>query len=229
MSDGTPSRKTGTLFWLPVILDDERLDPVETLLLVGLADHVDDQDEGFVGIDRLAKRARCSYPTAKRRMASLTERGAVERHRKRRDDGNLSVYSYRLSRTFFALQGINLIPDQGSSGRAMTRDHPGDPAEPPRTEPPRTDGGSTSSPRPKSRKTTLPGGWAPTDQHRFLARAEGVDCEREAAKFRDHAIAKRSTYVDWDAAFRTWLRKAGEWAGPRRDVSDDGFRAVWDA
>jgi DNA-binding MarR family transcriptional regulator len=100
--------------WLPVVLDDRRLDAAETLLLVGLAEHVNDKDECFVGITHLAARARCSYATAKRRLDTLAGRGVIARERNRRDDGNLSVYTYRLERSFFGLQGLRLSSDHGS-------------------------------------------------------------------------------------------------------------------
>lgn len=63
------------------------------------------------------------------------------------------------------------------------------------------------------RKTRLPDGWRPTAQHRERAQIEGVDCDREAEKFRAHHGAKGSRFVSWNRAFTTWLLKAGEWAG----------------
>lgn len=136
MSESTRSGKTGTLFWLPVLLDCDKLDPTDTLLLIALADHVGDDDACFVGIERLSQRARVGYSTAKRRLTALEQRGVLSRTRRRRDDGNLSVYAYHLERTFFGLQGLTSSPDHGSPERALTMAHPGEPAEPPRTEPP---------------------------------------------------------------------------------------------
>ena len=64
---------------------------------------------------------------------------------------------------------------------------------------------------PKKRKSKLPAGWEPNDLHRQLAKREGVDCDREAANFRDHAAANGRRQLDWDASFRTWLRKASDY------------------
>ena len=54
----------------------------------------------------------------------------------------------------------------------------------------------------------MPDGWAPRSEELALARDLGVDPTREAASFRDHHSAKGSRFVDWHAAFRTWLRNA---------------------
>lgn len=124
--------RTGTLYWLPLILDDDTLDPTETLLLIALADHVDADDSCFVGIERLAKRARVSYATARRRLKALEERKLIERGRRRRSDGNLSVYDYVLQRDVLAL---NLSGDQRSATRAVITAHDDERAEVPRDEP----------------------------------------------------------------------------------------------
>ena len=72
-----------------------------------------------------------------------------------------------------------------------------------------------SNPKPGRKakaETTMPDGWQPSEAHSALATEMGVDMAREAAKFADHHQAKGSVFRDWDAAFRTWLRNAGDWA-----------------
>lgn len=67
----------------------------------------------------------------------------------------------------------------------------------------------------RSRKrpdTPLPADWQPNESHSHAAAEAGVDRDREAAKFRDHALAADRRAADWNAAFRNWLRKAGEFA-----------------
>lgn len=125
--------RTGTLSWLGPILADESLDPTETLLMIGLADHVDAQDECFVGIAILAKYARVSYGTARRRLAALEAAGRLTRVRRRRSDGNLSTYTWTLVRP---VPARNLRDDQRASRDALTSGHQGARAEPPSVEPP---------------------------------------------------------------------------------------------
>jgi DNA-binding transcriptional MocR family regulator len=96
-------RQTGTLFWLPVILDCEDLDPTETLLLVAMADHIDADDQCWPGIDTLAAAARVSYPTASRRLKALVDRGFITRERRHSQHGHLSSYTYTFVREAFGL------------------------------------------------------------------------------------------------------------------------------
>jgi hypothetical protein len=58
------------------------------------------------------------------------------------------------------------------------------------------------------RSVAMPGDWAPRSDELELARSLSVDPSKEAAAFRDHHSAKGSRFVDWNAAFRTWLRNA---------------------
>jgi hypothetical protein len=61
--------------------------------------------------------------------------------------------------------------------------------------------------------SAIPDDWSPTDAHREQAAAlPGVDVDVEASKFRDHAEANDRRQVSWDAAFRMWLTRAGEYA-----------------
>jgi hypothetical protein len=58
------------------------------------------------------------------------------------------------------------------------------------------------------RSISIPVEWAPRSDELALARELGVDPAKEHASFRDHHTAKGSRFVDWNAAFRTWLRNA---------------------
>jgi replication protein O len=67
-----------------------------------------------------------------------------------------------------------------------------------------------------ARATRIPEDFAPSSAHRSLAHEKGVDLDEELERFRDHFRAKAgrdATKLDWDAAFRNWIRKAGEWKG----------------
>lgn len=77
-----------------------------------------------------------------------------------------------------------------------------------------------TKPKPKRAKRSpppevpLPAGWAPSAELLSWARnTQAVALPEavvyaEADKFRDRALAKGTEHVDWDAAFRTWLRNA---------------------
>lgn len=60
----------------------------------------------------------------------------------------------------------------------------------------------------RKRAHALPKDWQPNDDHRAIAAERGVDCDFEATQMRDWALGKGETGKDWDARFRTWLRRA---------------------
>jgi hypothetical protein len=64
-------------------------------------------------------------------------------------------------------------------------------------------------PKPK-RKTILTDDWQPNEAHANLSRDLGVDLMIQAEAFRDYEAAHRRLMADWDACFRTWLRKSAE-------------------
>lgn len=74
--------------------------------------------------------------------------------------------------------------------------------------------GEQASPDPAPRKprgsrkkpvTALPENWQPRPHERDKAVSLGLDCDREAQRFRDYHVSKGNVFADWDAAFRTWL------------------------
>ena len=67
----------------------------------------------------------------------------------------------------------------------------------------------------KAPSVRLPAEWRPGDGHHAIAHERGVDLELELANFRDHAKANDRRAVDWDAAFRTWLRRSTPTRQPR--------------
>ena len=56
--------------------------------------------------------------------------------------------------------------------------------------------------------------WEPNDKHQTLASELRLEIERQVEDFRDHAAAKGRKLLDWDAAFRMWLRKSKDWERP---------------
>lgn len=70
-----------------------------------------------------------------------------------------------------------------------------------------------------TRKHRLPADWQPREQERQNARGKGLDCDAEAAAFRDHHQAKGEPMLDWHAAFRTWLRNALKFSNRARQGS----------
>ena len=68
-------------------------------------------------------------------------------------------------------------------------------------------GGTPSRKRPGRR---LPDDFKPSDAHRELAKNEGVDLDREFARFVDYWQGEGKPKADWDATLRNWIRRAAD-------------------
>lgn len=51
----------------------------------------------------------------------------------------------------------------------------------------------------------------PNDSHYIICASGDLDAEKEKDKFIDHFLKTGKKYIDWNAAFRNWLRKAAEY------------------
>ncbi|MFE6645699.1 helix-turn-helix domain-containing protein [Nocardioides sp. NPDC057772] len=93
---------------------------------------------------------------------------------------------------------------------------------------------SASSPppvKPKAKRATArPADFRPSDSHVALAAEQGIDLRDEWPKFCDFHDAKGSTFKDWDAALRTWIRNARTFSrpGPARHTGNPSG-VDWDA
>lgn len=68
----------------------------------------------------------------------------------------------------------------------------------------------------RSQKTRLPDNWQPKPEHHATAHRLHLNIDSEAEDFRNHAQAKGRRLVDWDAGFRSWLKKSAEYAQERQ-------------
>lgn len=93
---------------------------------------------------------------------------------------------------------------------------------------------SPSSPsESRKRATQRPSDWQPNLKHHDMCSQLELKLEEELEKFADHHDSKGSTFKDWDAAFRTWLRNAAKWGRSSRNPygkqqeTDDLFDAAY--
>jgi hypothetical protein len=70
----------------------------------------------------------------------------------------------------------------------------------------------------RKQKTALPESFEPNETCRKKAASLDVPLEHELEKFKDFHDSKGNKYVDWQAAFRTWLAKAAEFRASRANV-----------
>ena len=82
-----------------------------------------------------------------------------------------------------------------------------------RTDQNRSDGEVSPTPtKVGQRASGFPEGFQFNERAEAMAKGYALNVHKEFAAFRDHHTAKGSTFKDWDAAFRTWLRNAVKFA-----------------
>lgn len=68
-----------------------------------------------------------------------------------------------------------------------------------------------------ARGTRLPADWQPSDEHKAYAEQHQVDWRKEVEAFKDWwsaAAGSKGVKLDWDATWRTWVRRAPKAAAP---------------
>lgn len=97
------------------------------------------------------------------------------------------------------------------------------PAVQQRTKTTSTEGDGGTKRRTKLELTELPAPWAEIAKGLLPA---GADSKNEFAKFRDHHVGKGTLAADWPATWRTWCRKATEFAPRGARSGLDAQRAL---
>lgn len=75
-----------------------------------------------------------------------------------------------------------------------------------------------------SRATAMPDGFTPNQSHERLAVESRLNLQAEFEQFCDYHRGKGSTFADWDAALRTWLRNAVRFKPTARGQPVETFR-----
>jgi hypothetical protein len=178
--------------------------------MLALADYADDQGMLYPSIDALSKKTRLS-----RRQIQRLEQTLIEQ-------GHLRVVANPqggAGKTKILQLTITEVMHRGDA------DVTGDISE--RVTKPAKKGDTATSPEPynhhkkKVKRTralvnkALPEDFRPTDDHEHLAADLGLNLQAEFVKFKDHHAAKGSTFKDWSAALRTWLRNAAAFRDSR--------------
>ena len=102
-----------------------------------------------------------------------------------------------------------------------------EPVDPP-CGPPEGDNHATKR-KPKKRAGPIPPDFVPSDADRAMAAEMGLDIRSEIAELRDWTTAKGQTYVDWNAALRSQMRRKDKRAvvvGPAATPCRPAFASV---
>lgn len=203
----------------------------EMLLALALADHADDGGNNiFPSIKALAEKTRQSERTVQYQLRRMEESGWLMRVGYG-NGGRSQTTEYRISPIW--VKGADIAPLQKGANddkKGATDDTKGCNPRQKRVqrvapaknrhrtikEPSVTVIGAGAQKREPSRATVLPDGFAPNETAVAMAAELGLNLAAEQAAFKDHHAANGSTFKDWQAALRTWLRNAARFA--RRDA-----------
>lgn len=100
-----------TLSWA---WEQELTNPTQKLVLLALADHADDNGTCWPSMNLIADRCLLSTRQVQRIAADLEQHGLISRERRRRPDGSLGTYTYRLNMS---------VPQSGTTGHPCPVDH----------------------------------------------------------------------------------------------------------
>ena len=147
-------------------------------------------------INRRLEQHRTKAASISKKRAELGKAGAAKRWQ---TDGNSHSNSHSNSHEFANGKLIASIPYQ---------------TIPIQTKPSQEQDTPLSPPKGGKRAMQMPKGFAPSESHREFAAEHGVNLDAEFDAFSDYHRSKGSTFKDWDAALRTWLRNAKKFAKP---------------
>lgn len=189
-----------------------RLDePAMKAVLIGIANHANPKGEAWPSIERLCLYSGYSESTVRRAIKSLVDEGLLEVIER---EGRSHLYHLK---GCHGDRGVTVTGVSPCKGRGVMVT-----PEPLRT----------IKPQKKDKHATrLPSDWQASDSLRAWAQSEHphIEVDHEAAQFRDYWLASGGTKLDWDAAFRTWIRRARPMGATRSSAARPTSAALVDA
>lgn len=178
----------------------------DLLVLLALADFADEKGCSWPSIDAIAKKARISQRAVQRHIKSLEESGEIE---VQVQAGAYGTNRYLLKHTQAppeALGGVSSVQGDNLSGGVTSAVRKSDHEwHPNRKE---SSGTVKQVAFKRARAVRLPDDFTPNSTAETLSAQLGVDLHEELERFRDHHGARATLMVDWQLAFKSWLRKA---------------------
>ena len=199
------------------------------LVLLALADYANDEGECWPSIASIAQKARMTERGTQKILRQLEAEGWVKittgNGRKgcnryvinpERETPNVDAKTpndvhpeHRSPRTTFTPNVDAKTPNVDAKTPNV------DTPEPSRTviEPSENLIGGDNAPDPPKRRRAIaiPENWVPSDaniQHALSKKLSPEEIDNEADQFRNHHLARGTTFKDWDAAWRTWVGNA---------------------
>ncbi|HCQ7276388.1 TPA: helix-turn-helix domain-containing protein [Citrobacter freundii] len=186
--------------------------PLRKLVLLKLADNASDQGECWPSYQYIADQCEISKRSVMSHIDDLCQSGLLKKVFRKGPKGN-STNIYILT-----LPSAGDSPPSagdslgGSAGAAPRISHSFEPVNEPNSLSAREGFMSEAA---KRRIGISPGGeiplppmFKPSEEHIAMAREKGVSIETELLNFKDYHTARGTMLLDWNSAFRVWIRNA---------------------
>lgn len=191
------------------------------IVLVALDMHVNDMgDPAFPSYGRLATLTSLSSRSVMDHVAIAEEAGWLKREKRFNKEGRQQSNLFYLQVPHHLAMASNAAdePAEGSGGgeTGSPMGEGGSPSGVKQVHPEVTIGKNHS--KEIKRASALPSDFAVTDEMRKWSTENGLSAPDDLIdSFRDYHLAKGSTYKDWTAAFRTWIRNDKRFRASRSD------------
>ncbi|WP_426739475.1 helix-turn-helix domain-containing protein [Enterobacter cloacae complex sp. 400B2] len=186
--------------------------PLRKLVLLKLADNASDQGECWPSYQYIADQCEISKRSVMSHIDDLCQSGLLKKVFRKGPKGNsTNIYILTLPSAGDSLPsaGDSL---GGSAGAAPRISHSFEPVNEPNSLSGREGFMSEAA---KRRIGISPNGeipfpplFKPSADHIAMAAEKGVSIETELLNFRDYHTARGTTLIDWNSAFRVWIRNA---------------------
>lgn len=186
--------------------------PLRKLVLLKLADNASDAGECWPSYQYIADQCEISRRTVMTHIEALCDCRLLKKETRKGPKGNSSnVYILNLDGAADSLGGA---ADSlgGSEGDSPGISHSFEPVKEPNSlsglDGFVSDAAKARMGLPTGTGIQFPAQFKPSAEHVAMAAEKGVSIETELLNFRDYHTARGTTLIDWNSAFRVWIRNA---------------------
>ena len=186
--------------------------PLRKLVLLKLADNASDQGECWPSYQYIADQCEISKRSVMSHIDDLCQSGLLKKVFRKGPKGNsTNIYILTLPSAGDSLPsaGDSL---GGSAGAAPRISHSFEPVNEPNSLSGRegfmSDAAKERMGLPTGTGIPFPAQFKPSAEHIAMAAEKGVSIETELLNFRDYHLSRGTQLIDWNSAFRVWIRNA---------------------
>ncbi len=194
--------------------------PLRKLVLLKLADNASDQGECWPSYQYIADQCEISKRSVMSHIDDLCQSGLLKKVFRKGPKGNsTNIYILTLPSATDSLGGsagdsLGSATDSlgGSAGAAPRISHSFEPVNEPNSLSGREGFMSEAAKRrigiSPNGEIPFPSLFKPSADHIAMAAEKGVSIETELLNFRDYHLSRGTQLIDWNSAFRVWIRNA---------------------